>query len=44
MAIQIAKKICGLKVITTASRQDTIDFAKKMGADEIIDHKKPLKD
>jgi NADPH:quinone reductase-like Zn-dependent oxidoreductase len=33
---QIAKAY-GLKVITTASRQETIDWSKKMGAD-IVHH------
>lgn len=37
VAIQIAKHI-GAKVITTAST-DSADFAKNMGADEVIDYK-----
>jgi NADPH2:quinone reductase len=39
IAIQIAKKIAGLKVIATASRPETIDWCKKMGADHVVNHK-----
>ena len=39
---QIAKAY-GLKVITTASRQETIDWSKKMGADIVLNHKEDLK-
>ena len=40
--IQLAKKLTKLTVIATASRQDTIDWVKKMGADHVIDHSKPI--
>ena len=39
---QIAKAY-GLKVITTASRQETIDWSKKMGSDIVLNHKEDLK-
>ncbi len=39
IAIQIAKKVLGLKVIATASRKESIDWAKKMGADVVVNHK-----
>lgn len=39
IAIQIAKQIAGLKVITTASREETVNWCKKMGADVVINHK-----
>ena len=39
IAIQLAKKIAGLKVIATAPRPETIDWCKKMGADIVINHK-----
>ncbi|MDQ8005463.1 MAG: zinc-binding alcohol dehydrogenase family protein [Pedobacter sp.] len=39
IAIQLAKKIAGLKVIATASRPETIDWCKKMGADVVVNHK-----
>lgn len=42
--IQLAKKLTGLTVIATASRPDTIDWVKKMGADHIINHRQPLAD
>lgn len=39
VAIQIAKKILGLTVIATASRESSVDWCKQMGADQIVDHK-----
>ncbi|MDK1732270.1 zinc-binding alcohol dehydrogenase family protein [Dellaglioa algida] len=42
IAIQLAKW-AGIKVITTASRPETIDWVKKMGADIVINHRKDLK-
>lgn len=44
VAIQLAKKVFGLNVIATASRPESIAFARKMGADAIIDHRNPLRD
>ena len=38
MAIQLAKW-AGLTVIATASREETIDWCKDMGADYVIDHR-----
>jgi len=32
----------GLKVVATASREESIAFVKKMGADFIINHREPL--
>ena len=40
--IQLAKQLTGLQVIATASRQDTIDWVKKMGADQVINHRESL--
>jgi zinc-binding alcohol dehydrogenase family protein len=40
--IQLAKKVLNLTVITTASRPETIEWVKKMGADHVIDHNKSL--
>ena len=40
--IQLAKQLTKLKVVATASRPDTIAWVKKMGADHVIDHHKPL--
>lgn len=39
ITIQIAKKLLGLNVITTASRPETIEWCKKMGADVVINHR-----
>ena len=42
IAIQLAKQLTDLKVIATASRDESKAFCKKMGADYVIDHSKPL--
>ncbi|MCM8540467.1 MAG: zinc-binding alcohol dehydrogenase family protein [Lentisphaeraceae bacterium] len=42
--IQLAKQLTGLTVIATASRQDTIDWVTKMGADHVINHRESLVD
>lgn len=39
IAIQLAKKIADLKVIATASRPETIEWCKQMGADVVVNHK-----
>lgn len=39
IAIQLAKKVLGLHVIATASRPETVDWCKKMGADLVLDHR-----
>lgn len=39
IATQIAKKIAGLKVITTASRPETVNWCKQQGADIVVNHK-----
>jgi zinc-binding alcohol dehydrogenase family protein len=41
IAIQLAK-LAGLKVITTASRPETIEWVTKLGADQVINHRNPL--
>lgn len=40
--IQLAKRVFGLTVIATASREDSAAHCKKMGADIVINHKNPL--
>ena len=40
--IQLARRLTGLTVIATASRPETIDWVKTMGAHLVIDHHKPL--
>ncbi|MGC4410407.1 zinc-binding alcohol dehydrogenase family protein [Rhizobium rosettiformans] len=42
IAIQLAKELTDLTVIATASRPETADWAKSLGADHVIDHSKPL--
>jgi NADPH:quinone reductase-like Zn-dependent oxidoreductase len=44
IAIQLAKKVAGLKVIATASRPDTEAWCKHLGADFVINHKLPLQE
>jgi len=41
MAIQFAK-LAGLTVIATASRAETQDWCRALGADHVIDHREPL--
>ena len=41
-AIQIAREVCGLGVVATASRAESRQYAREMGADAVIDHTKPL--
>ena len=38
IAIQLAKKVAGLNVITTASRPETIQWCKDFGADYVVNH------
>ncbi|NNJ27378.1 zinc-binding alcohol dehydrogenase family protein [Alienimonas chondri] len=40
--IQLAKRLTKLKVIATASRPDTVAWVETMGADHIVNHRKPL--
>lgn len=40
--IQLAKKLTKLKVIASASRQETEEWAKKMGADHVVNHSNSL--
>src|SRR6185436_8127955 len=39
IAIQIAKRVAGLRVIATASRPETAAWCRELGADEVIDHR-----
>lgn len=39
IAIQLAKKLLGLKVIATASRPETIEWCKQLGADLVVNHR-----
>ncbi len=42
--IQLARKLTGLTVIATASRPETVEWVKKMGADHVINHRESLVD
>ncbi len=42
IAIQVAKKVCGMRVVATASRVESRAFCERMGADDVIDHSKSL--
>lgn len=42
IAIQLVKQLTDLTVIATASRAETTEWAKALGADHVIDHSKPL--
>jgi zinc-binding alcohol dehydrogenase family protein len=42
IAIQLAKKKAGLDVIATASREESAEWCRKLGADEIINHHEPF--
>lgn len=39
---QIARRLTGLTVIATASRPETADWVRRMGAHHVIDHRQPL--
>ncbi len=43
MLMQLTKAVTGLTVVATASRPETTDWCRKLGADHIIDHSKALK-
>ena len=40
--IQLAKQLTRLTVVATASREETRDWCRRMGADHLIDHREPL--
>lgn len=42
MAIQLARALTGLTVIATASRPESADWVRGLGAHHVIDHSKPL--
>ncbi len=42
IAIQLAKRLAGLKVIATASRPESIRWVRELGADATVDHSKDL--
>ena len=42
IAIQLARALTDLTVIATASRPETVDWVKQLGAHHVVDHGKPL--
>ena len=42
MVTQLAKQLTSLTIVSTASREETVEWAKKLGADHVINHHKPL--
>lgn len=44
IATQIAKEVAGVRVIATASRDESEAWCREMGADLVIDHTKPFAD
>ena len=38
IAIQLAKKLAGLRVVATASRPESAQWVKELGADVVVDH------
>tara|TARA_R110000744_G_scaffold78514_4_gene154644 strand:+ start:27112 stop:28152 length:1041 start_codon:yes stop_codon:yes gene_type:complete len=40
--VQLAKAITGATIIATASRESSKNWVKKLGADHVVDHSKPL--
>jgi NADPH2:quinone reductase len=41
--IQLARRLTGLRVVATASRPQTMQWCRDLGAHAVIDHSKPLK-
>ncbi len=42
ITIQLARALTDLTVIATASRPETVEWVKQLGAHHVIDHRKPL--
>jgi zinc-binding alcohol dehydrogenase family protein len=40
--VQLARRLTQLTIVATASRPETVDWVKEMGAHHVIDHTKPL--
>jgi NADPH2:quinone reductase len=44
IALQLAKQVAGLNVVATASRPETVEWCKSLGADKVINHREELVD
>ncbi|MEH6566816.1 MAG: zinc-binding alcohol dehydrogenase family protein [Halopseudomonas sp.] len=42
MLVQLARHLTDLTVVGTASREESVEWAKSLGAQHVIDHSKPL--
>ncbi len=42
VAVQLARRLTGLTVIATASRPETDEWARQLGAHHVVDHSRPL--
>jgi zinc-binding alcohol dehydrogenase family protein len=42
MAVQLARRLTGLTVVATASRPETAEWARQLGAHHVVDHSQPL--
>jgi zinc-binding alcohol dehydrogenase family protein len=42
MLIQLANRLTGLTVIATASRPESVEWVRKLGAEHVADHSKPI--
>lgn len=42
IAVQLARQLSDVLVIATASRPETVDWVKQLGAHHVVDHTKPL--
>lgn len=42
MAIQLARQLTGLTVVATASRPETAEWVRGLGAHHVVDHRQPL--
>src|ERR1700727_1687344 len=42
IAIQLARQLTDLTIVATASRPETVQWSRDMGAHHVVDHKKPL--
>lgn len=42
IAIQLVKKLTSLRCVATASRPESVAWCRAMGADEVIDHRRPM--
>lgn len=42
IAVQLARRLTGLTVVATASRPETADWVRALGAHHVVDHSRPL--